>query len=337
MLSNFFVKYPYILDIQTPSYEKVDSIENPRVLLRPNKEVGQEPLLILNHKIGKNSKVTAYFPHRKTTALLYFQMEEGEDMGTMQKNWAPFNHQNEYTTLSKFSDGYVHFVQTFSPIQILNCSLDDGLCKKTFNGDTMELSEGTQNDNMIGGTQFVSLPDVLPAVKDKNIWVSFAKTHLDKCGCGNKFRRPALTVMIHNNGTYHLELIAPGMDFTIAPLNSKLKTTDCEGDNVITVGSIISWTIASQDKLRHSFEDYMRIDITQPGNVTKRVIIRGLLDYILGIYKAKDIKDTFEIDNEAHTILGKTTMCASDHSFEVCRRYGLVKNQKGTESLKIDH
>lgn len=323
ILSDFFVTYPYILDIQSSIYEKIENIENLRVLLRPNRGSEEEPLLILDHKVGNNRAVSSYFPHRKTTNLIDFQMEAGEDMGGFQNNWAPFNHPTEDTNLSELSNGNIHLVQTFSPLRILSCSLDDGLCEKIFNGDTLELSKEAKDDSIRGGTQFVSLPDVLPNVKGKNIWVSFTKTHIDKCGCGDRFYRPALTVMIEADGVYHLELIVPGMGFTIAPLNSQLKATDCKGDNILIADSIISWYIASQDKSHHRFDDYMKIGITESGKQTKHVIVRGLLNYILEIYKVKNIKDTFEIDKEANVILGKTRMCVTDYSFEVCRRYGL--------------
>ena len=50
-------------------------------------------------------------------------------------------------------------------------------------------------NNLRGGTQFVPLSALLPSVKGKSIWLSFAKTHHKDCGCGPNFYRSALVLL----------------------------------------------------------------------------------------------------------------------------------------------
>ena len=87
-------------------------------------------------------------------------------------------------------------------------------------------------NNLRGGTQFFPLSALLPSVKGKIIWLSFAKTHTKDCGFGPNFYRPALVIMVEENDIYHLDLIASEIDFGIEPMVYEITTTKLRGKNV---------------------------------------------------------------------------------------------------------
>lgn len=331
ILDNFFFTYPRIINLEAKLPGMFSGAEDPHVILKKDKYGVEEPVIVFNMEEGSGRRIYSFFPHKKGQSMVKFTMEDGEDLGSMQKNWGPFFYPEDPVNRSELSFGSINFMRNISPLHIVRCSLDDGICYTVFKGETKTLSKDKKDSNLRGGTQFIPLPEVIPNVKGKNIWVGFTKSHTDDCGCGPKFYRPILTVLIEVNGVYHIELMASGLDFTISPLNFKLTGTSCDGANVLTPNSIVSWYVASQDTTKHSYEDYMTVSVSEADSLSKTVIIKGVLDYILNIYKDKDIKDTFTLDEEANAIVGATRVCVTDYDFEVCRRYGLKHPVKDKE------
>lgn len=323
ILDHFSMKYPRVINIDAKLRDKFAGAKDPHVILKRNQNGLEEPVIIFNMDEGSGKRLYSYFPHRNVPSLTKFSMFNIDDLGNFHTNWAAFFTPEDDSNKSELSLGNIHFVENISPVHIIRCSLDDGLCDTVFKGEKNKFAKDKKYGSLTGGTQFVSLPSSLPNVKGKNIWVSFAKTQIDYCGCGPTFYRPVLTVLIEVDGVYHFELISPGLDFTISPLNLKLTSTSCDSENVLIPKSIVSWYVSSQDTSAHSYKDYMTVMVNEANSLTKTVIINGVLDYILNIYQDKDIRDTFALNEEANSIVEATRSCVADYSFEVCRRYGL--------------
>ncbi|CAL9727693.1 hypothetical protein MOUN0_A03796 [Monosporozyma unispora] len=322
ILDKYFLTYPTVLNFEFKTRPGLGGPEDPHVIMRKNTDGSEEPIIVFNLDDGSERKIHSILPHRRMPTLVKFLLPDTKALKSTEKNWSPFLHPNADYNYSELSRGYIHFVYSLSPIRILRCSLDDGSCTEEFSKETLGLSDNNNFDGLRGGTQFVPLPRGLPGVKGKNIWVSFGKTHTKNCGCGPKFYRPTLVVMIEEKGIYHLELVAPGIDFGIEPLNFGMSGTSCNGANVLTPNSIVSWYVASQDRSKHSFEDYLTITVSEADAVTKRVVVKGVLDYILNIYKTKHINEAFQVNDETDAVIDSTRRCVKDYTFDVCKKYG---------------
>lgn len=324
ILDKYFLTYPTVLNFHFKTRPDLSGPEDPHIILRKDHYGRDEPIIIFNLDDGPERKMHSLFPHRRIPTLVKFLLPDRTALRRTEKNWSPFFIPSIDYPYSKLSLGYIHFVYSFMPLRILRCSLDNGDCEERFSADTLKLSENNVWDGLRGGTQFVPLPAPLPSVKGKNIWVSFAKTHTKNCGCGIKFYRATLVVMIEENGIFHLELITPGIDFGIEPMDFGMVDKKCRDKNVLTPNSIVSWYIDSQDINRGSFEDYLTVTASEADEITKRIVIKGVLNYILNMYKQKHIDEHFPLDEYSNTIIDKTRHCVKEKTLEICKNYGLT-------------
>ena len=130
--------------------------------------------------------------------------------------------------------------------------------------------------------------------------------------------------MIEENGIFHLELITPGIDFGIEPMDFGMTDQKCRDKNVLAPNSIVSWYINSQDTSTGSFEDYLTITASEADEITKRIVVKGLLNYILNIYTQKHINEHFPVDEHSNTIIDKTRQCVKERILDICKNYGLT-------------
>lgn len=323
ILDKYFITYPTVLKFDFKVLSKWSGPEDPRVIMRKDNIHVEEPVIIFDLDDGTDRGMFSLLPHRRTAKITKFSLDKKDgQLGKVEKNWTPFFLPEVDDQFSTLSSGYIHFVYSFFPLRILRCSLDDGVCEEVFSGETLGLVGDSRYSDFRGGSQFVTLPETLPGLEGKNVWISVAKTHTQKCGCGNHFYRAALTVMIESNGVYHLGLITPGLGFGLEPINFSMTGTYCDNKNVISPNSIVSWYISSQDVENKSFEDYLTISVSEGDMSSKYVIIKNVLNYIIDMYKVKDIQESFEIDNRASEIIRKNVKCVSDRIGAVCKEFG---------------
>ncbi|KAK5961679.1 uncharacterized protein PWA37_001051 [Arxiozyma heterogenica] len=321
LLDKYSIKYPTVVNIPFIMREHWNGPEDPHVILRQDKD-GEEPVIIVNMNSHKDIKVHAMMPHRKIDPCVMFDIE-GYDMKGFEKNWSPFFVPERVQSSDNYP-GYIHFVYDYSPLQIIRCSLLTGKCKMIFNAQTAGLDNGKGYFGIIrGGTQYVSLPNVLPQLENTHIWVGFAKSHVDNCGCGDRFYRPTLIVLVETDGVYHLELVTPNVDFGKPIMGWNLKDTSCSGYNVLSPSSISNWAILDQDPITKRFEDYMVVTFSEADAISGRVVIRGILNYILQVYNKKKVRETLLIDEETVTIIQKASYCVAEKCKEECKRYGI--------------
>lgn len=324
ILDKYFLTYPTVLNFHFKLRSDLSGPEDPHVILRKDHYGRDEPIIIFNLDDGVERKMHSILPHRRIPTLAKFLLPDSKGLSKIEKNWTPFFIPHIDYSYSELSLGYIHFVYSFMPLRILRCSLDNGQCEERFSADTLKLSETNVWGGLRGGTQFVPLPEPLPGVKGKNVWVSFAKTHTKDCGCGPVFYRAVLVVMIEENGIFHLELITPGIDFGIEPMDFGMADQKCRDKNVLAPNSIVSWYINSQDTSTGSFEDYLTITASEADEITKRIVVKGLLNYILNIYTQKHINEHFPVDEHSNTIIDKTRQCVKERILDICKNYGLT-------------
>lgn len=326
----FAVTYPTTFTIPFEIESIWNGPEDPHVILKKDSS-GEEPVVLFNLKVGKPKKMFALMPHRKTDSLVEFDIENGKLRGT-EKNWAPFFHPN--TDFSKDNAvGFIYFIYDFNPVEILRCSLFSGHCTFIFQASTFDMTRGGTHI-FRGATQFVPLPEPLPQVKDTNMWLGFIKEHIDRCGCGEKIYRPVLALLIEKKGIYHFELLTPNIDFNESVMNWNLKDYNCNQANVLSPSSIANWYITSQDPETKKFEDYLALTISEADAISKVVYVKGVLNYILGIYRDMDISDTLENGVQGKSVIEKTSQCVFDSAIAYCKSYGEAHHDSFPKHLR---
>ena len=321
ILSKYYITYPTILNI--PFYAENDLMgpEDPHVIVKQG-EGFEEPVVMFNmYDYGEDKRrMFTFLPHRRVNPLVKLSVIRRNLRGS-EKNWTPFFHPSD-KAISKLSRGFIHFIYSFSPLDIIRCSLNDGVCDVVFDAKTLDLADSNSFDGMRGGTQFVKLPASIPGVKEKNIWVGFPKLHIKGCGCGEKFYRPMLDVLVEADGVYHQELVVPAIDFDIEVLSWDMKSTECKGANVLSPNAIAHWNVVHQDPDSLLFDDYMTLTVSESDALTKVITLKGVLNYVLGIYREKQIKDDFVPTLESNDVIGKTFSCLISGAEQNCATYG---------------
>ena len=321
MLSKYYITYPTILKIPFYAEDDLKGPEDPRVVVKQG-DGFEEPVVMFNmYDFGEDKRrMFSFMPHRKMDPLVKFSIVR-RDLRGSEKNWTPFFHPSD-KAISKLSRGFIHFIYSFSPLDIIRCSLNDGVCEVVFDASALALSDSNSFDGMRGGTQFVKLPDSIPGVKDKNIWVGFPKLHIKDCGCGKIFYRPMLDVLVEADGVYHQELVVPAIGFDIEVLSWDLKSTECTETNILSPNSIAHWNVIHQDPHTLLFDDYMTLTVSESDILTKVITLKGVLNYVLGIYREKHIKDDFVPSLESDDVIGKTISCLIGGAEQHCAAYG---------------
>lgn len=320
LLSKYYMTYPTILGIPFNPYNDWRGPEDPHIILRKTKDY-EEPVVVFNMFDTDQDRriMMAHLPHRKIEPLVKFRIH-GRQQQSIEKNWTPFFHRNIYD--SSVSRGFIHFIYTFSPLEILKCSLNDGYCEIVFEAETLRTTEANRFGGIRGGSQFIPLPDLLPGIKGQQIWVGFPKQHISDCGCSSNYYRPMFTVLVESDGVYYQELVVPAIGFDMDVLAWDLKGSNCRDINILSPNSIAYWEVVNQDPKSKHFEDYLALTMSEADFNTKVITLKGMLDFILGIYRKKSIMDKFEISEEADSVMGQTLHCLVQSAFNSCKEYG---------------
>ncbi|CCH60514.1 hypothetical protein TBLA_0C07230 [Henningerozyma blattae CBS 6284] len=319
-INRYFVTYPTVYSFPFKTNGKLQGPEDARIILRKTDTL-EEPMVFFNMDTDHGRKFFTYMPHRFINPLIEFDIKV-HGTHDVEKNWAPFFHEDDTKTISLLSRGFIHFVYSFSPFEVIKCSLNDGMCEKVFEKKTLALSNKNNFGGMRGGTQIVQLPSIIPKVTGKQMWLGIAKSHIENCGCGRHFYRPMLSLFVESNGIYHQELIVPSMDLNSEILNWKEDGKACDYKNVMSPNSIAAWEVLGQDPKTKKFDDYLVFTYSESDILSKVITIRGILDYILRVYGEKDLLEDFIPSTDADSILGTTLDCMINYANDQCKNYG---------------
>ncbi|CDK28096.1 unnamed protein product [Kuraishia capsulata CBS 1993] len=301
--------------------------EDPRIILRETHDGREEPIIIFNmytqaynifkvedFKLFRAIHILYPFANNK---LLLLQIE-GTVPEEKEKNWVPFFDKDSRSC--QWSRGFIYFIYSFSPLEILECSLDYGICQRSFTGDS---SFGDTGD-MRGGTDLLPIPKEVPQPEGTQSWIGFARSHLDDCGCADRQYRPNLMILSKQGDEFYLQLISGSLDFNIDVLSWEGPGhPSCFGiRNVLIPNSLSYWDVVSRDS-EGKYEDFLGLTLSEADQNVIIVHIRGLLNYIMDIQVAHNLAEIVSYTpSEMHYRTFKSVSCAVDDALKYCKAYG---------------
>lgn len=313
------IKFPSILNISvtTKNIKRNMGPENPRMIYK-NGEVFSEPVIIFNMAVSATQRnMFAVFPLRKPQktnnehSILKFKNIGKNALIHLkeEKNWVPF-----FDTVrvgdSLRSRGNIHFLYTMDPLVIFRCSLDTGSCSKL--QDNIQSSSYSKDSTayLRGGSSFHPVPrNVIDSLVPDNdnklqMWIGFQKLALKKSSCGDKFSRPALTLLVKEDGIFRVDLITSPMDF-----NLKIgEICDVNSPSIINANGISFWNINQKEGV---YEDHLGLIIDTQTDKVEILFMKNVLNYILGVYsKGNIVSKDFDLEETVITRSRKVAECA---------------------------
>lgn len=283
------VKYPgflpigfeYLLDVKNKKYYY--GPEDPRIIARKSTLGFREPLVVFNMKsiLLQKRVMHQYLPFLHELKILRKRLEP---FAYIEKNWTPF--MSKLANRNSDGDTRLNFVYSLDPLEVLTCEIDTAVC------DFLQRPAKEDYDYvgpLRGGTQLVPLPlDSLPShVRDKFalpqsrlIYVGWARTHLNKCGCGESMYRPNMIILVEDYDAqndkhyYKVADVLAYVDFgaavppwTAPALNEEgqlvqnSQPKQCAGRNVLIPNLIAYWNVelVILDKKEYGRKEYHRI------------------------------------------------------------------------------
>lgn len=230
-----------------------------------------------------------------------------------QKNWTPFISIDQRS--KNGFDKTINFIYRWANLEILKCDLvgDTGLCSFTYRLDN-NLSPQAQIGPLRGGTQLMNVRSILNSRNDidldkiippnREVWIGFARAHLDDCGCGNNMYRPNLVIIVKDTvdveikeltdkpfkqpkDFYKISHISSSISFDIPIIGWDLMNPKkiCVGSNVLIPNGISSWSIESFDQENSKdnwiLNDYMTLSLSISDFTVHKIDVKGLLSQIL--------------------------------------------------------
>lgn len=257
-----FLPISFDVQMEVPSGKYYFGPEDPRILLRKNSLGFEEPLIVFNMK-NKNLVKRVMHLYLPFSNHLQVLKKRSEPYAYVEKNWTPF--------ISKINADKINFIYSIDPLEILTCDVETATCdflQKALKEDFNYVGP------LRGGTQLVDLPfdnlmpdhilDKYRLPKNRNIYIGWARAHLNKCGCGESMYRPNMIILIEDYNPeedrfyYKLSDVSEYVDFnahvppwTIPKLDDNgnllelAQPKECEGRNVLIPNSIAYWEIES--------------------------------------------------------------------------------------------
>lgn len=282
-----FLKIPFFHDYDQTK-KRYYGPEDPRITLIKNKAGHFEPLIVFNsdhrqlvtlkdsdtlepqnfrsmflcfpfqHQVGK-ANVDAYDQERFSDATYSRVSELRLDDGPrlkVQKNWTPFISHSQRLHNGGY-DTHVNFVYRWTNLEVLQCDIHDGTCNFLYRLDS-SIERGSAVGPMRGGTELYSINELLiNSGVEKNyylppnreVWVGFARAHLDGCGCGKNMYRPNLVVIVgdtvEGEFIYKISHISSSLSFDMNVVGWDMDNPEnlCTGSNVLIPNGIASWVV----------------------------------------------------------------------------------------------
>ena len=248
------IHFPSILNTSAPEVNKCClGPEDPRIVIDDDNQV----LISFNMiDVDKKRKIWLYDLFKDHQVPLTIS---DHPIAWMEKNWAPF-----------IRDKKLHFIYSYHPLAVLQCSTDKGTCTLIAKGQKSE-----EIGSLRGGTQLVRFHNT-------NYFVSIARTTLS-CGKCEGFYRPHFTVLSLVGEQFHLVYVSEPMMLDALPMFSSYFMSQNRNlkefcDNIIrimTPGSIIDWQYPD-DKLTFTISiNDMRsyiVSITGIGKLVQNII-----------------------------------------------------------------
>lgn len=301
------IGFEYLLDPKLKKFYY--GPEDPRIISRTTSLGFSEPLVVFNMKslLLEKRVMHQYLPFLHQLKILRKRLEP---FAYIEKNWTPF-----FSKLAnRDSAGHtkLNFVYLLDPLEVLSCEIDTAVC------DFLQRPSKEDYDYvgpLRGGTQLVPLPlDSLPGhvqetfrlPQNRQVYVGWARTHLNKCGCGESMYRPNMIVLVEDYDAqndkhyYKVADVLAYVDFgasvpawTAPSLDDKgqlvrdSEPLQCAGRNVLIPNLVAYWNVelVILDKKRYGRKEYHRIPTVDDlaelkgSKVHKETGSHGAVDY----------------------------------------------------------
>lgn len=171
-----------------------------------------------------------------------------------------------------------------------------------------------------GGTNIIRIPDLLKKhiigdAKDLDMWFGLSKIHDSECSCGRSSYRPNFFILLRKNGIYTIDMLSTVSEFGITVIPWSGGNVDrCDGHpNILSPNSISFWDV---QKTETKYTDFMAVTLSIADTEDVRVFIKGIADYITGIYGEKLDIDGTSYFNKYSNIIEQCSLIASNQHCE---------------------
>jgi beta-1,2-mannosyltransferase len=170
--------------------------EDPRVSLRRLSSGLLEPVITFSASVSVSSKegrrgtikVGAAFPFSGKVTIFLVANAPG-----CEKNWV----------ILDVNGTHADMIRAFDPFKVISCDLNSGFCIDSDAG-----SQFSQAGPMRPGTHMIEI--------ERDVFVGWARTHLEGCSCSIRFYRPHLVVIRRSGTNYTVTDISGPFDFTLS-------------------------------------------------------------------------------------------------------------------------
>lgn len=268
---------------------------------------------------------------------------EGQKRQLKQKNWTPFVSyidRNSQTTRHQIGDTHINFVYRWSDMEIITCELSTAMCKYEYR-TSPNLPDNAEVGELRGGTEMSSINELMQSLgidlkyyipENREIWVGFARAHIEWCGCGPTTYRPNFVIitrdLVDGKNLYKLSHVSSSISFDIKLKGWALNRPDavCDGNNILIPNGIASWVIPTNEEGEGKISnDILTLTLSIADLDTVRVNIKNLLTSILKLDNLFLTKDQLPVLQNKKGMVGfnnDNVKCAMESSKKFCNAYG---------------
>lgn len=264
-----------------------------------------------------------------------------------QKNWTPFtsyteqiiNHEDNF-------DRFIYFVYRWSHFEVLRCDVKSGVCDFEYKLNPT-LPPNEEVGELRGGTPLISINELLSKLGidtrsyipfGREVWLGFARAHIDWCGCGPVMYRPNMVLVVKDeipkelgygqyDKVYKLSHVSSSISFDVDIIGweADKPTKKCWFNNIL-IPNGISWWVANFDSELKIF-DYMELTLSASDATVEKITIKNLLAVVLkfkGIFLGTDSEPyipTSTIPSEMKGYNNDNIQCAMLQSRDFCSLY----------------
>lgn len=308
----FTFRYPGVLDVPYDIQTSPSGPEQLRSVMRENENGRMEPLIVYSINGQEGREHFVYLPDRRKDSIVLLRFDDtSKDMEAL--NWVPFVRREDAG--SSISKGSIHLVSSLSPLKIQRCTLDDGECELIYDASVFGSSETEHGTAILNtGTNFVPLPEMVPEMRDRNIWVSISTIQVEQCADEKNSARPLLVVLEEYKGKYSILSVSGLFEFEL----EDEKHSELHKMKLLRPDSIISWDAKYQDKETLEYEDYLQVTMGNGDMESSVIRFKGILKYILRSFKKPGLNDHLDIDSDLTNKLYGSALCAKIDITRMC-------------------
>lgn len=344
--------YPNILDIELDPSSRKDLLgpEDPRVAYKERGKI-HEPVIVFNQDYRGARTMFATFPMRKTPSggkVKTLQLRTSL-MGDspFEKNWTPFFDTLEPAPVGS-SKGSMNVLYSMDPIKVYRCSLDTGDCTIVQTSSMNTQIDRESLTSIRGATSLRPVPRavILRMLRREGItnqdyrmqmWVGFAKSHIDDCGCGHMLYRPTLVVLVKQDNSFRLDIMSDCIDFgkNVMAWNDHSSTYCDDGNSVFNPNEISFWHIQEDWELQDDaikagladdampfYKDYMALTLSEADENVQVVFLKNVLNYILGAYERNQlVLGKKDVNGHVQERTKRVETCGLLAAVNYCERY----------------